>query len=54
MTSPLVTPAVVQMFTAIGLAFLLSMLVAKVYMWLQRHSAPQHMFVQSLAVAGVV
>lgn len=54
MLSPMLTPVGVQMATAIGLAFLLSMLVATVYVWLQRHGQVQHMFVQSLAVAGVV
>lgn len=54
MTFPIATPEVVQMTTAIGLAFVLSMLVATVYVWLHRHAQVQHMFVQSLAVAGVV
>jgi uncharacterized membrane protein YhiD involved in acid resistance len=54
MTSPVDMSAAVQMSTSIGLAFLLSLLVATVYVWLHRHAQPQPMFVQSLAVAGVV
>ena len=54
MTSPIDMSVAVQMGTAIGLAFLLSLLVATVYVWLHRHAQPQPMFVQAIAVAGVV
>jgi hypothetical protein len=54
MMSSFDTAVVVQMSTSIGLAFLLSLLVATVYVWLHRHTPAQPMFVQSLAVAGVV
>jgi hypothetical protein len=47
-------PPAVHMAAAIGLAFTLSMLVAVVYLRVNRGGAVQPTFVQSIAVAGVV
>jgi hypothetical protein len=44
----------VHILSVIGLAFALSLLVAFVYMRINREGALQYTFVQSLAVAGVV
>jgi hypothetical protein len=44
----------VHVLSVIGLAFALSLLVAFVYMRINREGALQYTFVQSLAVAGVV
>ena len=54
MTASIDTAMVAQSSASIGLAFLLSLLVATVYVWLHRNTQAQPMFVQSLAVAGVV
>lgn len=45
---------VMNLGAPIGLAFVLSLLVALAYVQIQKASAVQHTFVQSLAVAGVV
>jgi hypothetical protein len=50
----LLTEEVFHRVAGITLAFVLSMLVAAVYLRINRGTAVQHTFVQSLAVAGVV